>query len=183
MTYWYDLKLQPEPWAVGPLSTRKNSSGGRFPFMGKNVALETYKEAIREALRADQSVHMLEGPLRLTVFYWRKIETYTLEKSGRKSRTHEADVTNLNKALEDALHGIFYDNDVVNVIVTGVMVRQDPDTESRIIIGIEEISKDEPFRMLNELVPPEVLIPDDEPTLLDDPDEARWHPPTEDEGF
>lgn len=181
MTLWFDIKVQPEPWAPGPLATKR--SGSKFiPFMAKNVALGAYQEAVRDALRNKDGVRIMEGPLRLTVFYWRRIEKYELN-SGRKSKSHDADVTNLNKALEDALHGVFYKNDVVNVIVTGVMVRQDEDTESRILIGVEEIGKDEPYRMLNELVPPEVLIPDDEPTLLDDPDEASWRPPAEDEGF
>lgn len=172
-TRWFRLDLNPEPWAVGPLSVIRRDKKV-IPTMGRNQELWTYQQAVKSELEGKPGVEMMTGPLRVYMFFWRQIEQYTTHQ-GKASRNHEADVTNLQKALEDALHGLFYKNDKDNIWITSCLVRQDPDTEPHIILGIEEIGWDVPYELLMG-VPEDIKnvgLTEDKIALLSD-EEKRW---------
>ena len=179
---WYDLDVQPEPWEIGPLSVvRVKGKDGKMkviPKVGRSETLHGYQMAVKDALTDQGATDVSDRPHRLVMFFWRNTGTYTSHQA-RAARSQEADVTNLIKATEDACHGIFYKNDKVNIRVEGFIVRQDAETEPRVLIGVDEVALDEPYNCLKDMVPAELLVPKDQPTLLDDPDEARWTPPEE----
>lgn len=129
---WYVLELNAEPWALGPLSVgRKN--GGVFPMIGQNSQLKAFQEAVKEVLgiRAYK-----EGPLKLTFYFWRDRAEYTTPNQ-RQHRKHQADATNLQKATEDALQGVLFENDKDVQDVRTVIVEQGPGVMPRIIVKIE----------------------------------------------
>lgn len=133
MSLWYRIDgVNPEPWAVGPVGTgRKN--GKVYAYIGPNAQLVAYQNAVREQL-GDREISPLVGDVELTFFFWRRLDTY-LTPHGRKAHKEEADSTNLQKGLEDALQGILFANDRSVKRITSEVVKQDPDIEPRIVIG------------------------------------------------
>lgn len=123
--------INPEPWAIGPLAT-KVSGRKHIPFVGKNANLDNYKKSIQEAL-APQNPFLMDGPCELDFYFWRKLEQYETP-TGRKSQRHEADATNLQKALEDALQGYVIKNDKNVRRIESTVVEQTVDTSPGIII-------------------------------------------------
>lgn len=106
---WIYLEINPVPWAVGTLGVGKRS-GKFFPTMAPNHEVRDYKEAIQTELK-NQGVEMLpEGYYDLEFYFFRRLEEWRTE-SGRKSHSHIADATNMQKATEDALQGILIGND------------------------------------------------------------------------
>lgn len=135
--HWIILDLNPEPWAVGPLGT-KRVNRGVIPYMGQNAQLNAYKEAVAEQARAalgEDSV-LFSGKCKLTIYFWRQRAEYKTPQA-RTHRKHEADATNMLKATEDALQGIFYKNDKDNADVRSVIVEQGEDVTPRIVIHVE----------------------------------------------
>lgn len=164
---YFRLNLNPVPWAVGPLSVITRGSK-KVPIYGRNQELWYYQQAVKEGL-TEKLIGVIEPPFRLRVFFWRRIEQYQTYQA-RTAMSHEADTTNLIKAFEDALHGVFYTNDKYNIAVEGYIVRQDPDTEPHIIVGIEEVALDYPYGQLFG-IPEELLNP---PTPDDDEETDKW---------
>lgn len=103
-------------------------------YVGRNQQLDTYKEAIKEALGSDNE--MIEGKVKVQFFFWRNRAEYTTPQS-KKHRKHEADATNLQKACEDALQDVLFKNDKDVNDVHSVIVEQGPDTVGRIVISVE----------------------------------------------
>jgi Holliday junction resolvase RusA-like endonuclease len=133
---WYALKVNPEPWAVGPLDLgRKN--GKVYATIGRNQQLAAYQDAIREEL--GDGHELIEGPVQLTFFFWRQRSAYTTPNQ-QQHRKHQADATNLGKALEDALQGVLFVNDKEVNDVRNVIVEQGPDVEGMILIRIKASS-------------------------------------------
>ena len=131
--HWYVLDVNPEPWAVGPVGVAR--SGGKLkPYIGRNQQLAAYKEAVAEAIGEGQE--KITGKVKLQFYFWRKRYDYTIPQS-RSHRKHEADVTNMQKATEDALQGVLFDNDKDVNDIHSVLVEQGPDVHGRIVIGIE----------------------------------------------
>lgn len=129
---WFVLHIQPEPWRIPPMSPGRKG-GKLYVATGADEQLATYQAAVRDLM--EPIVHDLAlvptdvGRLQLTIFYWRQIT----------KGVHEADATNLNKALEDALQGVLYDNDRRVGRITGDIVQQDENvTEPRIAILARE---------------------------------------------
>jgi len=139
MKTWYRVDLNPIPWAVGPLATKRIKGGKVIPFMGKNEGLATYQEGVRSSLR-DQGAELIEGWFRMDIWFWRRIEEYETRQA-KTARSHEADCTNLLKAFEDAGHKILYKNDVENRIIKPTLVEQSPTAEGKIIFSIEPITQ------------------------------------------
>lgn len=112
---WYVLPLNPEQWAVGPLSVgRKN--GKPFPIMGRNQQLHHYQEAVKSELRRQRAEMVPLDPTSLNdayelVFVFHQVLESWTSTSGRKSSDKEADLTNLVKATEDAIQGVLIEND------------------------------------------------------------------------
>jgi Holliday junction resolvase RusA-like endonuclease len=131
---WFALAINPEPWTVGPLNVgRKN--GGLYPYMGAAQQLVAYQEAIREEF--GEGHQKISGDIIVRFYFWRQQATYSTE-AGRKHRKHRVDATNMQKALEDALQGILYDNDRDVQVIGSVIVEQGPDVKPKIVISIEQ---------------------------------------------
>jgi Holliday junction resolvase RusA-like endonuclease len=132
---WFALRINPEPWEIGPLSVgRKN--GGLFPRVGQATNLHMYQEAIREDLR-ERDIEMLDGNIILRFFFWRQQAQYKSTATDRQVQRHVADATNLQKGLEDALQGILFANDRMVDDVRSVVVEQGPSVSPLIVIGID----------------------------------------------
>lgn len=133
---WFYLPLNPEPWAVGSLSLGKRN-GRFFPKMDRNPQLAAYKEAIAEEL---SNTDMLPpGEYELRFYFWRVLDDYETG-SGKRHRKHAADTTNLQKATEDALQGILFDNDRHVQRVTSTIIAQGPEVKPGILIGADNWS-------------------------------------------
>lgn len=144
--HWYVLDVNPEPWAIGPVGYRRH--GGKMSaYVGRNTQLDTYKETIRESIK-DEAV-MMTGPVDVTFFFWRQQIAYTTPQA-RRARKHEVDATNMQKASEDALQGLCYDNDKDNHHVQSFVVEQGADVKSALVICIKPCAEFD-----------EKLIPDD----------------------
>ena len=127
---WYVLPLNPEPWAVGPLSVGRRH-GKPFPQMGRNQQLHNYKEAVREALKRQRAemVEWKHGDVdgyELVFLFNQVLESYQAA-SGRTVHDKEADLTNLVKATEDAIQGVLIHNDK--------MVRKQTNYVERSVVG------------------------------------------------
>lgn len=148
---WYLLRINPEPWAVGPLDIGRR--GGKvYATMGQNQQLAAYQEAVRDEIQMQNPVMLTPQSgdgIGLRIFFWRNRAEYTTPGQ-RKHRKHEADVTNLVKATEDALQGILFDNDRDNVHVEGWMVEQGPDVDGKILI---EVGHDDVQLAIETLIP------------------------------
>lgn len=130
---WYYLRLNPEPWAVGPLDIGRRE-GKIFATMGRNQQLAAYQDAVRDELRS-QEPEMLTGKIVLRAWFWRNRADYTTP-SQIKHRKHEADGTNLMKALEDACQGILFENDRDVVHGDWYLVDQGPHVEGKVLLQV-----------------------------------------------
>lgn len=147
---WYVLDVNPEPWAVGPLSVARGSKG-LFPKMGRNQQLHTYQQAVRSTLLlqypnlrefADTELGLWgHREVNLGMYFWQKQETAeTVSASGRTRKTTSkvADCTNMVKAAEDAVARILFANDVQVREQHNVIVDRGPQLpEGIVVISIE----------------------------------------------
>jgi Holliday junction resolvase RusA-like endonuclease len=134
-TTWFCIGINPEPWAVGPLQVGRR--GGKvFPTMGRHAGLAAYQEAIREEL--GDGFEPLDGKQRVRFYFWRNQPTYTTA-GGRAVHKNFADVTNMQKALEDALQGILFVNDRDTWDIRSVIVDQGPDVIGKVLFSVEPL--------------------------------------------
>ena len=124
---WFALDVNPDPWAIGPLSVGKR--GGKFfPQVGRNSQLAAYKDAVKELLA---HVEMLpEAQYSVTFYFWRRLD------GNKTTKKHVADATNLQKATEDAIQGVLIKNDRDVRDVRSVLVEQTPETQGRVVMRI-----------------------------------------------
>lgn len=149
MKTWFVLNVNPEPWAIGPVGYRR--SGGKMSaYVGRNQQLDAYKEAVREALGLQEKI---EGKVALQFFFWRNRAEYTTPQA-RAHRKHEADLTNLQKATEDALQGVLFDNDRDVTCCESYLVEQGPDITGRIVISCWKV--DDPSWAVD-LIPSDIM--------------------------
>jgi Holliday junction resolvase RusA-like endonuclease len=158
MTDWqyFAIDINPEPWAIGPLSVIRQG-GKMVPIVGRNTQLWHFKQAVKEAMGTQE---MIEGPIDLKFWFWRRRDAYKTPQA-RTHRKHEADVTNLQKATEDALQGVLYKNDKDVKHIESIMVEQGEDVEPMIGIGIKPYSQRLPW------------IPDTLQEMIDDLEAER----------
>jgi Holliday junction resolvase RusA-like endonuclease len=126
--------INPEPWTAPEASVGRRS-GSNYVQMHKTESLRAYQEAIPEVLR-EQNPRLEsfgEEEIELAFFFWRRLDDYEVG-DGKKSRRSWADATNMQKALEDALQGILFDNDRTVRSITSEVMAQGPDVEPRILI-------------------------------------------------
>lgn len=129
---WFVLNINPEPWAIGPVGYARR--GGKMSaYVGRNAQLDAYKEAVREEIGDGHD--MIEGKVELAMFFWRNRAEYTTPQA-RQHRKHEADLTNMVKATEDALQGLLFKNDRDTNCIRAGVVEQGPDVVPRVVIGI-----------------------------------------------
>lgn len=127
--------INPEPWTVGTLGIAR-AGKKPYPTYAKNPLLVAYQQALIECLTEAYPAMLMQAEdadLELTIIYWRKLDKYKTP-GGRWQSRHRADTTNLNKATEDALQKIVFNNDVQNTRVTGEIRAQGHDVEPRILI-------------------------------------------------
>lgn len=131
---WFLIEgINPEPWQAPNMSTGRRN-GKVFPMANKNPGLMAYQEAVQEALHYEYpEVELFTGKVELIMFFWRQLPIYQGDRG--KVRKHEADATNMQKALEDALQGILLDNDRNVVSIQSHIVEQAYDTDAAILIG------------------------------------------------
>lgn len=131
--HWHVLDINAEPWALGPVSIQYGKGGGKFPAVGRNAQLAAFQDAVRGSIK---DAEMIEGRVKITFYFWRVRSEYTTAKQ-REVRKHEADATNMQKATEDALQGIFFANDRDVSDIRSVIVEQSATTEPKIVISVE----------------------------------------------
>jgi Holliday junction resolvase RusA-like endonuclease len=130
---WYVLDINPEQWRVGPLSVGR-ANGGQFARVGPDQQLQAYQNAVKEILEED--AQLTPGLVKLTLIFWRQMEEYKTQKS-KANRRHQADLTNLQKALEDAIQGVLIDNDRDVREVHSFIAEQDHNTRPLVVIKVE----------------------------------------------
>lgn len=135
---WFVLDVNPEPWAIGPMSVGRGPKGKLFPVVGRNTQLWHYQQAVKEAL-GHPDIWFENQKIELKFYFWRRRDEYETPQA-RTHRKHEADVTNLQKATEDALQGVLFKNDKDVSHVESWMVQQGTDVEGCVIIAIRGTS-------------------------------------------
>ena len=130
MSKWFYVPLNPDPWAIGPLGVGKRN-GKYVPYVGRNIQLDDYKKAVAEELVSQGTELVNYDEYALRFYFWRRLDAH---ESGRK---HQADVTNLQKATEDALQGVLIGNDRNVRSVYSEIVAQGTDVKPGIVINVE----------------------------------------------
>lgn len=130
---WYVLDLNPIQWAVGPVVTGRRA-GRIYGNIGRNQELHAYKKAVREAL--EDIAALVPGEVELRLYFWRQREEYVTHQA-RTHRKHEADLTNLQKAFEDALQDLCIENDKNVRAMRTVVVEQDTATVPCVVFKVE----------------------------------------------
>lgn len=126
------LWLNPEPWAIGTVTPRKG--GARI---APNANLAAYQSAVKEEL--DGVDYLPEEYRHIKFYFWRQQARYVSMDDKVRSR-NQADATNMQKALEDALQGVLFDNDREVRKITSEIVEQGYDVEPKILIVAEPYS-------------------------------------------
>lgn len=103
------LPFNPEPWALGPILVLPGKGGkGHFGKHAPHKPLVMYQKAIKSEL-LELGVEVEPGMYAMRLTFSRQIETYQT-KNGTVTR-NAADVTNMQKATEDALEKVAIHND------------------------------------------------------------------------
>jgi Holliday junction resolvase RusA-like endonuclease len=118
----YVLHLNPEPWAIGSINYKRISP---------DLTLKAFQDAVRDEMAEAEPLPPGEYVLRF--YFWRQQARY-LDMNDKWRTRHQADATNMQKALEDALQGVLFDNDRNVRDIHTIIVEQSPETEPRIVI-------------------------------------------------
>lgn len=143
---WFVIKdINPEPWKVGPVSVGRRGNA-LFGNVGPDKGLQAFQAAVKEEVSAklveggiteDKFPVFAKGsPLTLELYLWRDMLEYSTHQA-RTARKHEADATNMLKAIEDSLQGVLYANDKDNHRVVSNIIDQRSGARSIIVIKIE----------------------------------------------
>ncbi len=127
---WYVLHINPEPWKIGPINYNK---------VGQDPSLKAYQEAVQEALR-QENPRKISGPIKLSMWFWHERVRY--DGPNKEVVKNRVDVTNMQKATEDALQGILFHNDRDVVEVRSCKVADEEGVQGGVVICVEEA--DEP---------------------------------------
>lgn len=137
---YFVLRLNPEPWALGKAYSGKRD-GKKFGGMSPNEGLVAYQNAVKEELEAQEIGELPWPEVCLSFYFWRRLDKY-VTMGDKIAQRHEADATNLQKGLEDALQGIMFKNDRVVRDARGVVMEQSVETEPMIVIEARPFSHD-----------------------------------------
>lgn len=125
--------INPEPWAVGKAQAVRRKNGSLGATVSPNLKLQSYQNALRDEMSELDTVKYT-GDVALSFTFWRQVEEGST--GSKKMSGHTADVTNLQKATEDALQGILYDNDNQVKFITSEILEQSTDTIPSIVISV-----------------------------------------------
>lgn len=121
---WIIPQINPEPWTAPEVSIGRR--GGKLaPQVFKREQLRQYQEAVADYIERTYAPAPTEDELVLQFWFWRELDT---------PRSKKSDATNLQKATEDALHGLLFENDRQVQDVRSIIVAQDVGVEPTIII-------------------------------------------------
>jgi len=127
--------INPEPW-VPPEGSVGRKGGGTFVQFHKSAGLAGYQQAIKEEVafqnHIDQTRYPVDESAQITFWLWRQRD----QSDDRRQTRRQADATNMQKALEDALQGILFVNDRKNFDVRTIIWEQFHDTIPHIIIEV-----------------------------------------------
>lgn len=143
--FYLAIPVNPEPWTIGPVGVT-NKGGKTRGFVGKNLQLDNYKEAVKIEAKKELDRHCLGtgcprdyfptvDPLSIEFQFFRRLDVYKTA-TGRKSSRNWADGTNMQKSTEDALQGILFGNDRDNMDVRSRIVEQGPDVTPGTIVKV-----------------------------------------------
>ena len=159
---WFVARINPEPWAIGPVGYSRR--GGKMSaYVGQNQQLNAFKEALREELGEQE---LQDGQHVLYLYFWRNRAEYTTPQA-RTHRKHEADVTNMQKATEDALQGVLFKNDRDVREVHSFLMDRDQTLEPGIVIGLAPYME----QPLPEAV---IALMNNQPVEVDEETEREW---------
>ena len=127
---WYVLHLNPEPWAMGE-AYRAGKAGIK---VAPNPNLRAYQDAVRGELEGEPKLP--EARYHLQFYFFRQTAKY-LDASDRVQQRNAADATNMQKALEDALQGVLFDNDRDVSKVESTIVAQGATVDPCIVIHVD----------------------------------------------
>ena len=132
---WYIIDgVNPEPWAASEGAIGKRN-GKPFIHFHKPEQLRQYQESVKEVF-PEQNPHAVDisGDIELTFYFWRQLASYEIGEGKSTRQSAQADATNLQKALEDALQGILYKNDRDIRSIRSLLVEQSTETEPCILV-------------------------------------------------
>lgn len=133
---WHFLWINPEPWTSPSIAVGRGKGGKPYPQVYKSAGLAAYQQAVAESLAGRNMLIFDPGtPIALEFYFWRRLPDYTTDKD-RRARKHVADATNMQKALEDALQGVLFENDRDVKSIRSIIMEQEHDTEPCIGIKI-----------------------------------------------
>lgn len=126
--------INPEPWAAPDIFRGRGV---------KNADLRAFQNAVNELV----SLELHRREMRVPVFpkatplvvcfgFWRQQAT-SRSSSGRNVRSRAADATNMQKATEDALQKLIFDNDRHNLTVASHVIEQGDEVEPAVLVFIE----------------------------------------------
>lgn len=126
--------LNPEPWTSPEVGIGRRN-GKPYPRFYSNEQMKNYKAAVQSETEAQlpPGWEPCDENVSLTLYFWRALEPYQTPQA-RRSRKHEADATNLQKATEDALQGVLFTNDKNVIHVESWIMEQEHHTEPLIVI-------------------------------------------------
>jgi Holliday junction resolvase RusA-like endonuclease len=103
--------------------------------MHSEEQMKNYKDALREAIKQDGPINFGDIDLELHFIFWRQVANYeTL--AGNRSHAQVADATNMQKATEDALQGLLFNNDRQVRLVSSWVADQSDTVHPRVCIQI-----------------------------------------------
>lgn len=132
-TVTYALPINPEPWVVGNAYVGRGG-GKAFARIAPDKTLKLYQEAVRAELEA-QGAEVMPGKYVLELFFYRHNAQYT-DAAGRRRTRNTPDVTNMQKATEDALQGVLIDNDRNVISVYSSLLAAGPEVEPAVVISL-----------------------------------------------
>lgn len=177
MRLWMLLDINPEPWAIGPVGSARR--GGKLTsYVGRNAQLHAYEEAVKEEVQSQlpTDFKMYEGKVLLRMYFWRNRAEYVTPQA-RTHRKHEADLTNMQKATEDALQGVLFKNDKDVAAIHSIIMNQGPEVEGTIVLCIESMTP-EIMGKIKMSIPDDVLYKNFTDKVA--PTDSSWPPVKED---
>lgn len=142
---WYVLNLNPVPWTPGEVAFAAGTGGKKRVYMRPSKDLKTFQSAVQQEMERWITIPFADD-MDVTFVFVRSLDE--IHRGGtRKSRAHQADATNMQKAVEDALQGILFHNDNQNRVVSSIILEQGPELEPYVAIGVRVV-EDEDIRSL-----------------------------------
>lgn len=147
---WYVLNLNPVPWTAGEVAFASKEGGKRRTYMRPSKDLKNYQQAIKDEMEEWLTIPFASEIDVLFVFS-RSLDEI-VRGGARKSRVHQADATNMQKATEDALQGILFPNDNQNRVVHSIIYEQEADIEPYVAIGVKVVTDEDVRSLVPQLI-------------------------------